>query len=71
MKLSLPQKLRLLCNIKNMKLQELAKMMDLSSQHIFYKLKENRFSMQDLEKLEKIFDADIEVVITLKDGTKI
>lgn len=65
------KKVRILMATHNITATELAKRTKISQSNLSKKLKNNSFSIDDLEKIAEAVDAEYEGFFTLKNGDKI
>lgn len=65
------EKIRMLLAKKDMKLTQLAELLETSQPNLWKKMKRDNFSEQELIDIARVLEVKYEGVFTLEDGTKI
>lgn len=70
-KLTVAEKIRLLLGRQGLTITKLAAAMGISRQYLTAKMKDNKFSVAELEKIASILGCDIDFIFTTGAGEKI
>lgn len=71
LKMGAARKIRMLVAANEITVKELAALLETSQSNMANKLKRDNFSEKELEEIANVCGATVDIIFTLKDGTKI